>query len=162
MPGSFSPPLKVSGPDIWNSTCITQMPWCMLGSLMSSFPLKAVVVKTFPAFPAYAQPAILCIWYEAHGTHCQCYSHHSIWQFSVSLYNPGPPNLGDVWHGLQPLTPLLVDQLVGLTSCQNRPMIWIRSPDSKIHGANMGSIWGRQNPGEPHVGPMNFAIWESL
>ena len=31
--------------------------------------------------------------------------------------------------------------------------------DSKVHGANMGSIWGRQNPGGPHVGPLNFAIW---
>ena len=33
------------------------------------------------------------------------------------------------------------------------------SPDSKAHGANMGPIWGRQDPGGPHVGPMNFAIW---
>ena len=32
------------------------------------------------------------------------------------------------------------------------------TPDSKIHGANMGPIWGRQDPGGPHVGPMNFAI----
>ena len=27
-------------------------------------------------------------------------------------------------------------------------------PDSKVHGANMG----RQYPGRPHDGPMNFAI----
>ena len=33
-------------------------------------------------------------------------------------------------------------------------------PDSKVHGPNMGPIWGRQDPGGPHVGPMNFAIWE--
>ena len=33
------------------------------------------------------------------------------------------------------------------------------SPDSKVHGANMGPIWGRQDPGGPHGGPMNFAIW---
>ena len=32
-------------------------------------------------------------------------------------------------------------------------------PDSKAHGANMGTIWGRQDPDGPHVGPMNFAIW---
>ena len=32
-------------------------------------------------------------------------------------------------------------------------------PDSKIHGANMGPIWGRQDPGGPHAGPMNPAIW---
>ena len=31
-------------------------------------------------------------------------------------------------------------------------------PDSKVHGANMGPIWGRQDPDGPHVGPMNFAI----
>ena len=24
----------------------------------------------------------------------------------------------------------------------------------------MGSIWGRQDPGGPHDGPMNFAIWD--
>ena len=34
------------------------------------------------------------------------------------------------------------------------------TPDSKVHGANMGPIWGRQDPGGPHVGPMNFAIWD--
>ena len=34
--------------------------------------------------------------------------------------------------------------------------------DSKVHGANMGPIWGCQGPGGPHVGPMNFAIWEGL
>ena len=32
-------------------------------------------------------------------------------------------------------------------------------PDSKVHGANMGPIWGRQNQGGPRVGPMNFVIW---
>ena len=26
--------------------------------------------------------------------------------------------------------------------------------------ANMRPIWGRQDPGGPHVGPMNFAIWD--
>ena len=34
------------------------------------------------------------------------------------------------------------------------------NPDSKVHGANMGSIWGRQDPGGSHVGPMDFVIWE--
>ena len=32
-------------------------------------------------------------------------------------------------------------------------------PDSKVHVANMGPIWGRQDPGGPHVGPMDLAIW---
>ena len=35
-------------------------------------------------------------------------------------------------------------------------------PDSKVHEANMGPIWGRQDPGEPHVDPMNFAIWAHI
>ena len=38
-------------------------------------------------------------------------------------------------------------------------MGWGVVPDSKVHGANMGPIWGRQDPGGPHVGPMNLAIW---
>ena len=38
----------------------------------------------------------------------------------------------------------------------------LNNPDSKIHGAYMGPIWGRQDPGGPHVGPINFAIWEYL
>ena len=36
------------------------------------------------------------------------------------------------------------------------------SPDSKIYGANMGPTWGRQDPGGPHIGHMNFAIWVVL
>ena len=31
-------------------------------------------------------------------------------------------------------------------------------PNNKVHGANMGLIWGQQDPGGPHVGPMNLAI----
>ena len=33
-------------------------------------------------------------------------------------------------------------------------------PDSKVHGANVGPSWGRQDPSGPHVGHMNFAIWD--
>ena len=33
-------------------------------------------------------------------------------------------------------------------------------PDSKVHGTNMGPIWGRQDPGGPHSGPMKFAVWD--
>ena len=32
-------------------------------------------------------------------------------------------------------------------------------PDSKVHGTKVGPIWGRQDPGGLHVGPMNFALW---
>ena len=35
----------------------------------------------------------------------------------------------------------------------------IPRPDIKVHGADMGPIWGREDLCGPHVGPMNFAIW---
>ena len=35
-------------------------------------------------------------------------------------------------------------------------------PDGKVHGANIGLIWGRQDSGGPHVGPMNFAVWDEF
>ena len=31
--------------------------------------------------------------------------------------------------------------------------------DSKVHGVNMGLTWGQQDPGGPHDGRMNLAIW---
>ena len=34
------------------------------------------------------------------------------------------------------------------------------APDGMVHGDNMGPIWGRQDPGGPNVGPMNFVIME--
>ena len=37
-------------------------------------------------------------------------------------------------------------------------VILLPCPDSKVHGANMGPIWGPRDPGGPHVGPMIFAI----
>ena len=36
------------------------------------------------------------------------------------------------------------------------------NPDSMVHGANMGPTLGRQDPGGPHIGHMNLAIWEFL
>ena len=32
------------------------------------------------------------------------------------------------------------------------------TPDSKVPWANMGPLWGQQDPGGPHIGSMNFAI----
>ena len=37
MPGTFSPPPWVSDPDMHHGTCVTHVPWCMPGSLTSSF-----------------------------------------------------------------------------------------------------------------------------
>ena len=62
MPGTFSPLPQVSDPDMHHGTCVTHVPWCMSGSLTSGFLWNRRRGKTFPAFPAHAQPAILRIW----------------------------------------------------------------------------------------------------
>ena len=49
-----------------------------------------------------------------------------------------------------------------MLSLTHRPLHKDTIPDSKFHGANMGSIWGRQDPGGPLCGPMNFIIWDGL
>ena len=36
------------------------------------------------------------------------------------------------------------------------------SPDSKVHGANMGPTWVLSALDGPHVGPMNLAIREAI
>ena len=36
---------------------------------------------------------------------------------------------------------------------------WMDYHDNKVHWANVGPTWGRQDPGGLHVGPMNFNIW---
>ena len=57
-----------------------------------------------------------------------------------------------------------VDRMYGQSYAEmHRPehrMLWPADviPDSKVHGANMGPIWGRQDPGGPHIGTMNLAI----
>ena len=38
-------------------------------------------------------------------------------------------------------------------------ILFIIYHDNKVHRANIGPIWGRQDPGGPHVGHMNFVIW---
>ena len=37
MPGTFSPPPRVSDPDMHHGICVMHMPWCMPGSLTSGF-----------------------------------------------------------------------------------------------------------------------------
>ena len=37
MPGMFSPPPRVSDPDMHHGTCVTHVPWCMPGSLTCGF-----------------------------------------------------------------------------------------------------------------------------
>ena len=54
------------------------------------------------------------------------------------------------WASDKPLLQLVI------AMCYHCHMI----PHRKAHGANMGPTWGRHDPDGPHVGPMNFAIWD--
>ena len=89
MPGTFSPRPRVSDPDMHHGTCVTHVPWCMSGSLTSGFLWSRSRGKTFPAFPAHAQPATLRIWKEAHCAlvhqYCQCHIFDYIYSFVVWL-----------------------------------------------------------------------------
>ena len=37
MPGTFSPPARVSDPDMHHGMCVTHVPWCVAGILSSGF-----------------------------------------------------------------------------------------------------------------------------
>ena len=66
MPGTFSPPPRVSDPDMHYGTCVTHVPWCMPGSLISVFCFEVSGGENVPGFPGACAPAILRIWQEAH------------------------------------------------------------------------------------------------
>ena len=51
MPGTFSPPPRVSDPDMHHGTCVTHVPWCMPGLLTSIFLLKSVAGENVPGIP---------------------------------------------------------------------------------------------------------------
>ena len=82
-------------------------------------------------------------------------SGHISWAFSVK--SP---------QGKCPKTSLMIIEhgsgngLCLQTTSQHLSQCWFRSmssygvPDSKVHRANMGPIWGRQDPDGPHVGPI--------
>ena len=51
MPGSFSPPPLISVPNMQHGTCVTHVPWCMPGSLTSSFLWSRRRGKIVPGIP---------------------------------------------------------------------------------------------------------------
>ena len=56
MPGSLSPPPQVSDPDMHHGTCVTHVPWCMPGSLTSSFLWSRRWGETFRHFRRMRNP----------------------------------------------------------------------------------------------------------
>ena len=64
------------------------------------------------------------------------------------------------------LSPIkLAGILIPLQVCEKLPFmskvpsIMYIIPDNKVHGANMGPIWGLQGSGGPHAGRMNLAMY---
>ena len=56
-----------------------------------------------------------------------------------------------------------IDGQDSLSIClYNSGLLTAPFPESMVRVANMGPTWGRQDPGGPHVGPMNLAIRVAL
>ena len=87
MPGTFSPRPPVSDPDMHHSTCMTHVPWCMLGSLTNGFLWSRSRGKTFPAFPAHVQPTTLRIWKEAHWSATEQKDHSRLYKLHKTGVN---------------------------------------------------------------------------
>ena len=77
----------------------------------------------------------------------------------LSLHHP--------YHLIPIITPILIlhvgyyNEITGNDDILLKKGTKCNIPDSKVHGANMGPTQGQQDPGGPHVGPMNFAIWDA-
>ena len=56
MPGTLFPPPRVSDPDMHHGTCVTHVPWCMPGSLTTSFLWSGWRVKRSPHFRCMRNP----------------------------------------------------------------------------------------------------------
>ena len=65
MPGTFSPPPRVSDLDMHHGTCVTHVQWCMQGSLTSGF-LWSRWRGNVPGIPGACATRNLRIWQEAH------------------------------------------------------------------------------------------------
>ena len=65
MPGTFSPPPRVSDPDMHHGTCVSHVSWCMSGSLTSGF-LWSRWRKNVPSIPGACAIRNSSIWWEAY------------------------------------------------------------------------------------------------
>ena len=88
-------------------------------------------------------------WHHSLGTHWS-----QFWPSTCSLHEQSPES-GRQGIGLSGIS----------TNTRAHSLWWDMEtkigiyPDNKVYGANMGPIWGRQDPGGSHIGPMDLAIW---
>ena len=118
---------------------------------------------------ALALPAIHIHIYRGCVCHlygCRMCSHEGLCKQSQHQQMPQSRNWGLLWNVGSTLQLVLVENKDD-KACMDSVSAYVIPicnkvnvyPYSKFHGANMGPIWERQDPGGSHVGPMNFAIW---
>ena len=72
---------------------------------------------------------------------------------------------GDLRRRGTHVTPLYLDNTIAAPASNGCRETWTSlfiSPDSKVHGANMGPTWVLSAPDGTHVGPMNLVIRELI
>ena len=65
VPGMFSPPPRLSDPDMHHGTCVMHVPWCMPGSLTSGFLWGRWREKRYCHPRRMRKPTVVCIWQAA-------------------------------------------------------------------------------------------------
>ena len=88
MSGTFSPPPRVSDPDMHHGTCITHVSWCMPGSLTSGFLWNRRWGRNVPGIPGAC--ATRKFTYLVRGPCC--------WQEQRQWMDDGSRWNGPIWH----------------------------------------------------------------
>ena len=116
---------------------------------------KSVIIPSVQRTHRSIYFACICVIY-INRTHVTYHIHRYIYMHKSTAYWPVCRSLNSKHTEC--------NKIVIITSKRHFYVINIFSlriiPDKKVHGANIGPIWGRQDPGGPHVGPINLAIWE--
>ena len=132
--------------------------WHHVGSILwmicSNWFSKALICLQYPIedlFPLVSKVLIcVCI------IHCLNTTPESI---IVDNANMEPDGAKHSWLIVEyEFTFVMWDLLLGFIRTKETEII----PNSKVYGTNMGPIWVLSAPNGPHVGPMNFAIWDHL
>ena len=74
--------------------------------------------------------------------------YNEFWMLSLQYYNDA--FMCELWVFIVGI----LEEILALPD--STALMAVVFPDNNVHGASMGPIWGRQDPGGPHVGPMNW------
>ena len=94
----------------------------------------------FPDNDNIEHPTTITVYCCANG-HCSLAIFSTLIQIRLNLFSLSPKSKWGNYYKILHMSPF---------------------PNSNVHGANMGPIWGLQDPGGPHVGPINVAMWVGI